>query len=131
MLRDAPWPLSLVPNGLYCIADPNKPKITDHTNIASVKMTISEAHCKLGHIHHAAAIKHVIANGLITGIELDTHSKPEFCEPCAKAKAARQPYPMESQTRATEYGERVHWDLWGPTSVKSLNGNSYVAACMK
>ena len=22
----------------------------------------------------------------------------------------------------------MHWDLWGPASVKSLNGNTYVAA---
>ena len=27
-----------------------------------------------------------------------------------------------------KYGERVHWDLWGPASVQSLNGNSYIAA---
>ena len=40
----------------------------------------------------------------------------------------RQPFPKESKTRATKYGERVHWDLWGPASVKSLGGNSYVAA---
>ena len=25
-------------------------------------------------------------------------------------------------------GERVHWDLWGPASVKSLNGHFYIAA---
>ena len=90
-------------------------------------MTISEAHRKFGHIAHAA-IKHAISNGFITGIELDASSKPEFCEACAKAKSARQPFPKESHTRATKYGERVHWDLWGPASVKSLNGHSYVAA---
>ena len=45
-----------------------------------------------------------------------------------KAKSARQPFPKVSKTRATKYGERVHWDLWGPATVKSLNGNFYVAA---
>ena len=64
----------------------------------------------------------------ITGIDLDTNSKPEFCDACAKAKAARQLFPKESKTRATRYGERVHWDLWGPATVKSLNGNLYIAA---
>ena len=64
----------------------------------------------------------------ITRIELESNSKQEFCEACAKAKAARQPFPKESQTRATKYGERVHWDLWGPAAVKSLNGHYYVAA---
>ena len=41
---------------------------------------------------------------------------------------ARQPFPKESKTRATRYGKRVHWDLWGPATMKSLNGNLYVAA---
>jgi hypothetical protein len=90
-------------------------------------MTISEAHRKLGHIAHAA-IKHAISQGHITGIELDPDSKLEFCELCTKAKSARQPFLKESQTHATEFGERVHWDLWGPASVKSLSGNYYAAA---
>ena len=42
--------------------------------------------------------------------------------------SARQPFPKESKTRAEKYGERVHWDLWGPATVKSLNGHFYVAA---
>ena len=42
--------------------------------------------------------------------------------------SARQPFPKESKTRATKYGERVHWDLWGPVTTKSLNGHFYVAA---
>ena len=90
-------------------------------------MSISEAHRKLGHIAHSA-VKHAISNGYITGIDLDLESKLEFCEACAKAKSARQPFPEESLTRAAKYGERVHWDLWGPATVKSLNGHSYVAA---
>ena len=64
------------------------------------------------------------------GIELDKDSKLDFCEACAKAKSSRQPFPKESKTRATKYGEWVHWDLWGPASVKSLNGNTYIAACI-
>ena len=28
---------------------------------------------------------------------------------------------------AKEFGERVHWDLWAPTSVKSLGGKLYAA----
>ena len=72
-----------------------------------VKVTIAEAHRKLGHIAHAA-VKHAVSTGIITGIELDQNSKPEFCEACAKAKAARRPFPKYSHTRATKYGERVH-----------------------
>ena len=42
------------------------------------------------HISHSA-IKHAVSTSKILGIELDANSKPEFCEACAKAKAARHP----------------------------------------
>ena len=29
---------------------------------------------------------------------------------------------------ATKYREHIHWDLWGPASVRSLSRNSYVVA---
>jgi hypothetical protein len=118
--------LATIPNadGLYRIT---MSKDKDYANVASTKISINEAHRKLGHISYDA-IKHAISKGHITGIELDSDSKPDFCEACAKAKSAREPFPKQSKTRATNYGERVHWDLWGPASVKSLNGHSYVAA---
>ena len=96
-------------------------------NISLVKLHINQAHRKFGHIAHAA-VKYAINSGKIVGIELDPNTKPEFCEACAKAKATRQPFPKESLTHATVYGERVHWDLWGPASVQSISGNHYVAA---
>ena len=113
--------------GLYRITANKSQKDQQFAAAASGKMTITEAHRKLGHIAYGA-ITHAITNEYITGIELDRNSKPEFCEACAKAKSARQPFPKESKTRATRYGERVHWDLWGPATVKSLNGHYYVAA---
>jgi len=90
-------------------------------------MDIIEAHQNFGHIS-SAAIKHAVSKGFITGVNLDENSKPEFCEACAKAKSAHQPFPKESHTWAEKYGNHVHWDLWGPASVKSLNGHHYVAA---
>ena len=99
----------------------------DHGNAAITKMTLMEAHQKLGHAV-CAAVKSMVSKGLVTGIEIDSNSKEEFCEPCAKAKAARKPFPKESHTRASRFGERVHWDLWGPAAVRSLGGKSY-AVC--
>ena len=113
-------------DGLYCILPAKDPPIVDYANVASVKWTISEVHQKLGHIVHSA-ISYVIAQGCI---QLDPNSKPEFCEPCAKAKLTWQPFPKESETRASEYGEHIHWDLWEPAAVKILSGNLYVAACI-
>ena len=114
-------------NGLYCLVNTGKGTSSDHANIATGKISISEAHRKLGHISHSA-VRNAILTGQITGIELDMDSKPKFCEPCVKAKSARIPFPQKSDTRTEKYGERVHWDLWGPASVRSLNGNHYVAA---
>ena len=68
-----------------------------HVNVATGKMSISEAHHKLGHISHTT-IKHTITSGWIAGIDLDVNSKPEFCKPCAKAKFACQPFPKKSDT---------------------------------
>ena len=103
-------------NSLYHVTPQEDPPTVNYVSIAMVKLTISEARQKLGHIT-ALAIKYMIAKGHITGIQLDPESKPELCEACAKAKVAQQPFPKELETRVTKYGECIHWDLWGPTSV--------------
>ena len=113
-------------DGLYrIIGKPDKDR--GMAAVASGKMSISKTHRKLGHLAYGA-VTHTISKGYIAGIDLDTNLKPEFCDACAKAKVARQPFPKESKTRATKYGEHVHWDLWGPATMKSINGNLYVAA---
>ena len=113
-------------NGLYKLVG-NQSKGPETANAASEKMSINEAHRKLGHIAHSA-VRYAISKGLVTGVELDLESKAEFCEACTKAKSACKPFPKESDTRAEKFSERVHWDLWGPASVKSLNGHHYMAA---
>ena len=91
-------------DGLYRVIASKESENKDRANVASGKMLISEAHRKLGHIAHSA-VKHTISNGYIIGIDLDLESKPEFCEACAKAESAHQPFSKESLTRATKYGE--------------------------
>ena len=80
-------------NRLYHLFAPETRNAIDYTNIMVVKMTLTQAHCKLGHKGYAA-IKHAISTGNITSIELEPNSKYKFCEPCAKAKALRQPFPI-------------------------------------
>jgi len=113
-------------DGLYRLVEGKSTAETEHANFAA-KMSISEAHRKFGHIAHTA-VRHAINNGLVTGIEIDHASVPEFCDSCAKAKSNTHPFPKESDTRAEEYGERVHWDLWGPAAVQAIDGSSYCAA---
>ena len=91
-------------DGLYKIASPIATDTKNMANIASGKMSLSQAHRKLGHISYSA-IKHAILQGFIAGIELDPKSKPDFCNACAKAKSARQPFPKESKSRAEKFGE--------------------------
>ena len=116
-------------DGLYHLATPTNEKKSKHANVAATKMSISEVHWRLGHISHTV-IRHAISSGWITGIDLDMDLKPEFCEPCVKAKSIQQPFLKKSDTQAETFGEHVHWDLWGPVSVKSLSGNLYVAVCI-
>ena len=94
-------------NSLYHVTAPEDPPTINYVSIAMVKLTISEAHWKLSHIA-PSAIKYMITKGHITSIQLDPESKPEFCEVCAKAKAAWQPFPKELETHATKYGECIH-----------------------
>ena len=70
--------------GLYRISSAKSAKNRGHAATASGKMSISEAHRKLGHISYGV-ITHAISKGFITGIKLDKDSKPEFCEACVKA----------------------------------------------
>ena len=69
--------------GLYRVLIENEKQSSLHANAATEKMSISEAHRKLGHIS-SAAIRHTVSKEYITGICLDEDSKPEFCDTCAK-----------------------------------------------
>jgi len=81
-------------NSLYRLVSTGKKTSSDHANVTTGKMSISKAHRKLVHISHSV-IQNAILTGQITGIELNMDSKPKFCEPCAKAKSARLPFPQK------------------------------------
>ena len=71
----------------------------------------------------------MIQKGLVD-IQIDPNDTEErFCEVCAAGKPTMKPFPKELFTHAKEFGERVHWDSWGLTSVKNLGGKSYTAVC--
>lgn len=101
-------------DGLYQLLAPKQKSSAEHVNITAGKMSISEAHHKLGHISHTT-IRNPIWTSQITGIKLNMDLKPEFCEPCAKTKSARLLVPKKSDTHATEsgcigtYGDQLPW----------------------
>jgi hypothetical protein len=115
--------------GLYRIpaSVPSNPKKDDTPIAASTSrlMSISELHRKMGHINHDD-LRDMVRKGMVTGIELDMNSKPEFCESCTRAKATRKPFPKKSKSaRRKVYGGKVVGDTWGPAEVTSLGGKDY------
>jgi 5'-3' exoribonuclease 2 len=49
----------------------------------------------------------------------------ELCEPCIKAKTVRV-VNRKAPERAIAPLERIHSDFWGPYSIPTLEGNSYM-----
>ena len=67
----------------------------------------------------------MVEKGMVTGINLDMSSKPDFCEVCIKVKATCKPFLRESKTEYNAYGNKIVSDIWGPSHVKSLGGKYY------
>jgi hypothetical protein len=65
---------------------------------------------------------------MVDGVKLvDANAPATDCEPCARSKAAEKSFPKESSTpRMTEYGGRIHSDVWGHAPVKSIGGREYM-----
>ena len=95
-------------------------------NAATETLTWTELHRRMGHISPGVA-KKLAENGLMAGVRVDISlGEPVFCESCVYAKATRKPVLKEQEgNRATEFGEEVHSDLWGPSPVTTLRGRRY------
>ncbi|KAG1852281.1 hypothetical protein DFJ58DRAFT_628847, partial [Suillus subalutaceus] len=107
--------------GLYSIVTTHQKQ---HANMARTRLTVADLHRVLGHASKTAVMD-AVKKGVVTGVQLDATSSPEFCDICVKAKSARKPFPEETKTRALTYGELVHTDLWGPVQTTSLGGCLY------
>jgi hypothetical protein len=107
--------------GLYSVLARRRKSTTNQTK---PKLTVYELHKVLGHVSQTAVLD-AMRKGLIEGVKLDSTSQPVFCEVCIKAKAKHKPFPKESESRAMQYGKRVHTDLWGPSQTESLGGCKY------
>jgi hypothetical protein len=99
--------------------------LTESANIVQKTLSIDELHRRMGHIS-PHAIKNLLVKGIITGIEVDKKSVPMFCTSCAQGKMTRKPIPKERiGPRAVKLGEKVHSDVWGPTTPQSYDGREY------
>ncbi|KAL0945251.1 hypothetical protein HGRIS_014893 [Hohenbuehelia grisea] len=112
--------------GLYRISDNNP---IHHANVAllsTLPISISKLHRRLGHVNHDA-LRQMVINNTVHGVDLDLTSKPEPCLTCIKAKMPRNPFPKHSDQREhlTKYGAKVVMDVWGPAPVVSYSGARY------
>jgi len=95
-----------------------------HVNLTTTKISLAQAHRVLGHISYSS-VKHAIASGKVTGVQLNNDTKELLCEACTQAKPHRKPFPDAATNQATQYGEQIHCDLWGPASVISIRKQRY------
>jgi len=81
----------------------------------------------MGHVNHDG-LWCMVEKGMVTGINLDMSSKPDFCEACIKAKATCKSFPKESQTEYKTYGDKVMSNVWGQI-YQSLVAIKVVNSC--
>jgi len=84
------------------------------------KITVMDLHHHMGHIAPHAACE-LVTKGLVTGLKIISSDKPEECEACIKAKLTCKEIPKVCQAEwATQFGEQVWSDLWGPPKLTML-----------
>lgn len=112
-------------NGLYRV---------DHDVVAASagtptsKFMLLELHRRMGHIA-PAAVRALVKEGRVEGVELVDEGEMETCESCEYAKMTRKAVRKErTEPRATAFGDEVHSDVWGPASTQTLHHKHYYAS---
>ena len=99
--------------------------IAGNALVAEEVLTIMELHHCMGHIAPDTA-KHLVTNGVVQGIKLNSTTVITTCDSCMYAKMMHTPVPKERKGGcATVVGAEVHTDVWGlswftPRSSMSL-----------
>jgi GAG-pre-integrase domain len=95
---------------------------------AAELITAMELHRRLGHISVDTARK-LVESGTVRGIELDPNSQESPCNACIFAHATRLPIPRPHiSVPAKHFGDEVHTDVWGPSSIPTRQGHQYFAS---
>jgi hypothetical protein len=104
-------------NGIYKVL---------HAGAATLEQVdLLTLHRQLGHVS-VNAIRSLIRNHLVAGLQLLDDSSPFFCESCEYAKATRKPISKERQAeQASAFGDEIHSDVWGPSPIPTIGGRNY------
>ena len=87
-----------------------------------------DLHQRMGHIA-PEAVKKLVREGQVEGIELEVEGEIETCESCEYAKTTRKNIKKErEEPKATHFGDEIHSDVWGPSQVETINHCCYYAS---
>jgi hypothetical protein len=93
-------------------------------------LSIMELHCHLGHITTASAHK-LVKSRAITGVKLDPTSKESDCDVCTFACMTCLPISkVQISPPAQSFGEEIHTNVWGPSSIVTHQGQRYFISFM-
>lgn len=106
--------------GLYYLeVDTKKVHVSNIWNEGSE--TIPEEalwHFRLGHLSNSPLS---LMNSQFPFVRVDRNS---VCDVCHYARHKKLPYSLSLNKVSTPY-ELIHFDIWGPISVQSVNGHKY------
>ena len=71
-------------------------------------------------------MRHLVHQGLVTGVELLEPSEVTPCDSCTYTKMTHKAISKECEGPCTShFGGEIHSDIWGPSHTKTLGGRSY------
>ena len=83
-------------------------------------------HQRLGHLNNNSADQ-LAKKEMATGMNCTTSRHAENkCEGCVLGKSHRNPFPKQSNNRATRPHEIIHSDVCGPMQIESKGGSRYM-----
>lgn len=86
---------------------------------------IHTLHRKMGH-RDPNAIRKMISNGSIVGLEIVECGIREMCDVCLKGKMTRTPFPKKSLSESSATMDLVHTDVCGPMQTATPGGKRYI-----
>ena len=88
------------------------------------KIDIKLLHNRLGH-RNIEAIRLMIKDNMINGVEIKNNRTEEKCEVCIQAKIHRKTFPKKNEITSKQPLELIHTDLCGPMSNITPSGSRY------
>jgi hypothetical protein len=80
-------------------------------------------HRRLGHVD-MKQLNRLVKHDLVLGLKDVKIEKDKLCIPCQAGKQVANPHPNKSTMSNTRPLELLHMDLFGPTTYRSIGGNT-------